>query len=56
MTILTPDKYFSTNLVFLTPALNSPLNPQTEFAKLSIVTLTESMNKVYLNGESIEVC
>ena len=55
MTILTPDKDFSTNLMFLTPALNSLLNPRTEFAKLSVVTLTESMKNIYLNGESVEV-
>ena len=49
MSILTPDNNLSTDLIFETTD-----NPP--YSKVSVVVLSESMQNVYLNGDSIEVC
>ena len=51
MIILTPDTDLSTDLVFVTP----DVDPLRVFGKLSVVSLTESMSGIYLNGDKIEV-
>ena len=51
MSILTPDKDLSTDLLFVT--LN--VDPLTVFQKVSVVSLAGTMSQIYLNGNKIEV-
>ena len=51
MTVLTPDKDLSTDLIFATPELTE----EQQLVKLSVVISSSEADSLYLNGENVKV-